>query len=190
MIGMRTKKRLSRVFTLGLVAAALYGMSVPHIVFAEQNQTSLTYDPATEATFVGIVTDINGGPGRLGWLMRAHTFGLGHKGAADKALILKTDTETVRIHLGPTAFLSKQEVDIEDGDSLTVTGSRLIVAGASVVLAREIRKGATVWGLRNSAGEPLWSTPEPETRRFWTTTKVVLVVVAAKIALLATVLRH
>jgi hypothetical protein len=149
------------------------------------------YDPNNEAILTGTVADIRGGgPGRLGWLMRVHTFGLGHKPADDKQLLMKTDTDTIRIHLGPTAFLNSQKIEIKEGDRLVVTGSRVTLGDSQVVLAREIRKGDTVWTLRNAAGQPLWSTAQPETRRFWTATKVVLVVGAAKVALLATVLRH
>jgi hypothetical protein len=103
---------------------------------------------------------------------------------------VKTDTDTVRIHLGPTAFVNDRKIEIEEGDRVVVTGSRVTLGDSEVVLVREVRKGDTTWTLRNPAGQPLWDTTPPETRRFWTTTKVVLVVVAAKVALLATVLRH
>jgi hypothetical protein len=156
-----------------------------------QPQEGPTYDASSEATFTGTVADIwGGGPGRLGWLMRAHTLGLAHKGADDKQLLLATDSDRVRIRLGPSAFLNEKQVEIKKGDRLTVTGARVTVGDSQVVLAREIRKGDTVWALRNAGGQPLWTTTEPGKRRFWTTTKVVLVVVATKVALLATVLRH
>jgi hypothetical protein len=161
---------------------------VPARVLAGQGPT---YDPAIEATHTGTVEEVQGGgPGRLGWLMRVHTLGLGHKSANEKQLFLKTDTDTLRIHLGPTAFLNDRRVEIEEGDRLVVTGSRVAIGDSQVVLAREIRKGDIAWSLRNAAGQSLWSTTEPDTRRFWTTTKVVLIVVSAKVALLATVLRH
>lgn len=182
----RGRRRLIvRVVALWTLCAA-----VPLNLWAQQREAP-TYDTISEATFTGTVADIRGGgPGRLGWLMRVHTLGLAHKGADDTQLLLKTDTDTVRIHLGPTAFLNDRKVEIRTGDRLTVTGSRVPAGDAQVVLARDIRKGDTVWALRNAGGQPLWSTTEPERRRFWTTTKVVLVVVAIKVALLATVLGH
>jgi hypothetical protein len=179
-----------RRFIVRVVALWLLYAAVPLNVSAQQ-QEDPTYDANSEATLTGTVTDIRGGgPGRLGWLMRAHTLGLSHKGADAKQLLLQTDTDTVRIHIGPTAFLNERKVDIRKGDRLAVTGSRVMAGDSQVVLAREIRKGDIVWTLRSGEGHPLWSTTEPEKRRFWTTTKVVLVVVAAKVALLATVLRH
>ena len=122
--------------------------------------------------------------------MRAHTLGLAHKGADEQQLLLKTDTDALRVHLGPTAFLNELKMRIEKGDRLTVTGSRITLDNSHVVLAREVLRGDSTWTLRSAAGQLLWTRTEPAKRRFWTTTKVVLVVVAAKVALLATVLRH
>jgi hypothetical protein len=150
-----------------------------------------TYDPNTEGTFTGTVADVReSGLGPLGWVTRVHTFGLGHQGPDNKQLVFETDTDSLRVHLGPTAFLRDRKVEITTGDRLSITGSRVTLGGSDVVLAREIRKGDAVWTLRNAAGEPLWNPTGPERRRFWTTTKVVLIVVAAKVALLATVVSH
>jgi hypothetical protein len=103
---------------------------------------------------------------------------------------VKTDTETVQIHLGPTAFVSEKNVEIKEGDTLSVIGSRVTLGNARVVLAREIRKGANVWTLRDTTGQPLWNSVATESRGFWSTKKVLLTVVAVKVALLLTVLRH
>jgi hypothetical protein len=148
------------------------------------------YDPSTEATFTGTVEDVRGGPGRLSWLMRAHTLGLGHKSADTRAVLLNTGTDTVRIVLGPAAFLRDRKIDLKKGDHLTVTGSAVTIDESHLVLAREIRRGESSWTIRTAAGQPLWSAAAGETRRFWTKTKTVMVVVAAKVALLATVLQH
>jgi hypothetical protein len=154
-------------------------------------QEHSAYDPTAEATFTGTVTDIpGGGPGRLGWLMRVHTFGLGHSGPNERQLLLTTDTDTLRVHLGPTAFLRDRNIEIKKGDRVDVTGSKVTFGDSQILLAREIRKGDDVWELRDCTGQPLWNTSEPEKRRFWTKTKVLLVVVGVKVALLATVLRH
>jgi hypothetical protein len=76
-------------------------------------QEGAAYDSSTEATFTGTVARIRtGGPGRLGWLMRVHTFGLGHKGTRDTQLLVNTDKGAVEIHLGPTAFVKEQRVEI------------------------------------------------------------------------------
>jgi hypothetical protein len=201
-------QRVPRSFTVGIVALWSFGVCVPSTVLAQHAlanheaaavrpqerpdaQEGPLYDPKNEATFTGTAADVNtGGPGRLGWLMRVHTFGLGHKGVQETQLLLKTDTDTVRIHLGPTAFLKGKGVEIREGDTLEVTGSSVTLGDARVVLAREIRKGDNVWTLREATGQPLWSSAQTEARGFWTTKKVLLTVVVVKVALLFTVLRH
>jgi hypothetical protein len=184
----RAPQRLLRWFTVGVSALWSFGVFGPSTVFAQEGPL---YDSKSEATITGTVADVStGGPGRLGWLMRVHTFGLGHKGTGETQLRVKTDTDTVEIHLGPTAFLKGKSVEIREGDTLEVTGSRVMLDGARVFLAREIRKGEITWTLRDATGQPLWSSVETEARGFWSTKKVLLTVVAVKVALLLTVLRH
>jgi len=194
-----------------VVVVALWALSaaIPSTVFAQDEATDRAtgsvppqersdardvpvYDPKSEGTFTGTVSDVQtGGPGRLGWLMRMHTLGLGHKGAQETHVLVKTDTDTVRIHLGPTAFLKQKGVEINEGDALQVVGSRVAGDDSGVVLAREIRKGTNTWTFRDASGHPLWSSVETQSRRFWTKNKIILTtIVVAKVALLATVLRH
>lgn len=204
---MHTSKSVPRWFAVGVVALWSLGVFVPSKVLAQHGPSSHdtgnqpqedprpqegpAYDPKTEGIFSGTVTDVRGGgPGRLGWLMKVHTLGLGHKSVQDKQLLLKTDTDTLRIHLGPTAFLKDQKAEIRKGDTLAVTGSRVTMGDSQIVLAREIRKADNTWTLRDARGQPLWNAAQTEARGFWTTKKVLLSVVAVKVVLLFTVLRH
>jgi hypothetical protein len=193
-------------FTAGFVMLLSLGVLIPSRVCAQDGaagqepgpveqqrsgtQEGPAYDAKSEATFKGTVADVKGGRSALYWFSRIHTLGLGHMRAADKQLLLKTDTETVEIHLGPTAFLTNQKVEISQGDTLEVTGSRVTIGESQIVLAREMRKGADTWMLRDAAGQPLWSSGPTEARGFWTTKKVLLTIVAIKVVALATVLRH
>jgi hypothetical protein len=156
----------------------------------EGTQEDLQYDAKSEATLKGIVAEVKGGRSALYWFSRIHTLGLGHMRAPDPQLLLKTDTETVQIQLGPLAFLSDQKLEISEGDALEVTGSRVAVNDSHVVLAREIRKGSDAWTFRDATGQPLWSSTLTEGRGFWTKKKVLVAVVVTKVVLLATVLRH
>jgi hypothetical protein len=184
-------------FALGVVTLTSLGVFVPATVVAQhgpgrhsRGSEGPTYDTKSEATFTGTVTDVRtGGRGRLGWLLSVHTMGL-HKGVQEKQLLLRTDTETVHVHLGPTAFLKARKVEIEKGDTLEVIGSLVTIGESQVVLARDIRKGDNAWALRDATGQPLWGSVPTERRRFWTKKKVLLTVVVAKVLLLATVLRH
>jgi hypothetical protein len=108
------------------------------------------YNSQTEASFVGIVTTVNRVPasGQHCW------------GAADvhgAHLTLKTATETIDVHLGPAAMLEAKNVTIASGDTLTILGSRIMLGGTPVVLAKEITRGDESWTLRDPAGFPLWN---------------------------------
>jgi hypothetical protein len=183
-------------FTVGVVTLTSLAVSVPSTVFAQHGpgmhrpDSGPAYDATSEATFRGTVADVKTGRSALHWFTQIHTLGLGHKRVQVRRLLLKTETDTVEIHLGPTAFLKEKKVEIRKGDTLEVTGSRVTIGDSHVVLAREIRRGDSAWALRDATGQPLWSVAQREARGFWTKTKVLLVVVAVKVALLATVLRH
>lgn len=148
------------------------------------------YDTTSEATFKGTVKDVKTGRSGWYWLSRVHTLGLGHTSPKAKELRLMTDTGMVEIHLGPTAFLTEKKVEIRKGDTLEVSGSRIMIGEAHVVLAREIRKGDKAWTLRDSTGQPLWSSSLGEARGFWTKKRVLVAIALVKVVALATVLRH
>jgi hypothetical protein len=187
-------------FTLGIVTLSSLGVFVPSTVLAQHGpgrhgrgpgaHDGPAYDAKSEATFKGTVADVKTGRSALDRLIQIHTLGQGQTGVQEKQLLLKTDTGTVEIELGPTTFLNAKKVEIRKGDALEVTGSRVTIGESHVVLAREIRKGENVWALRDATGQPLWSAVQTGARQFWTKKKVLLTVVVAKVVLLATVLRH
>jgi len=60
------------------------------------------------------------------------------------------------VHRGPTAFLTETKVALLKGDTVEIVGSRIALAGETVLLAREVRKDDSVWTLRDATGLPLW----------------------------------
>ncbi len=72
-------------------------------------------------------------------------------------LTLKTDRETVAVHLGPAWWVEKQKPRIAKGDEIEVVGSRVTFEGKPVVIAREVKKGSETLTLRNAAGVPAWA---------------------------------
>jgi hypothetical protein len=183
-------------FAVDVAMLSSLGVFVPSTVCAQHGpgrhgpDSAPAYDSNSEETFKGTVTDVKTGRSALYRLLQIHTLGMGHKGEQEKQLLLKTDTDTVKIHLGPTAFLTEKKVEVGEGDTLEVTGARAAIGKEHVVLAREIRKADSTWTLRDATGQPLWNSAETEARGFWTTKRVLLAVVAVKVVLLATVLRH
>jgi hypothetical protein len=69
---------------------------------------------------------------------------------------LKTTTESIEAHLGPTAWLREQGVKLTAGDVVEIAGWRVTMRGTPVLLAREITKGATTWTLRPGGGQRAW----------------------------------
>jgi hypothetical protein len=102
------------------------------------------YDPATETTVKGTVEEVKQIPGQRG-------------GASGTHLIVKTDKETLEVHLGPTAFLEKEKFTFAKGDQIEVTGSKVKIGAADALLAREVKKGDKTLTLRNAQGIPVWS---------------------------------
>ena len=101
------------------------------------------YNPATEITVKGTVEAVNQIAGRQGW--------------GGTHLQLKTESETLDVHVGPSWFLSQNKVTFAKSDQIEVTGSKVKFANAEALLAREITKGDQKLTLRNEKGFPVWS---------------------------------
>jgi hypothetical protein len=101
------------------------------------------YDPKTETTLSGTIEDIQLLPGH-------------HRGTGTH-LILKTDSGTIEIHVGPTAYIEKRQFSFTKGDRIEVLGSQVKIGSKDALLAREITKEGKKLVLRDQTGVPLWS---------------------------------
>jgi hypothetical protein len=72
-------------------------------------------------------------------------------------LTLKTDKETVDVHLGPAWYVERQDTKIAAGDKIEVKGSRVTFDGKPAIIAAEVRKGDEVLVLRDANGIPMWA---------------------------------
>ena len=72
-------------------------------------------------------------------------------------LILKTDRETLSVHLGPAWYIENQDVKISSGDQIEVKGSRITFEGKPALIAAEVKKGDDLLVLRDASGFPVWS---------------------------------
>jgi len=102
------------------------------------------YNPATVETVTGTVQSV-----QKTTPMRGMQYGI--------HLIVKTDKETIPVHLGPGWFIEKQDQQIAKGDSVEVKGSRATVGGKPVIIAAEVKKGDEVLKLRDENGVPVWA---------------------------------
>ena len=101
------------------------------------------YNPDTVETLSGKVTNVE----RI-----AH----GHWGAGVH-ITLQTRSGEIPVHLGPSWYLDKQDVQIKQGDRVQVTGSRVEIQDQPVIVAAKVVKGDQTLTLRDSSGFPAWA---------------------------------
>ena len=102
------------------------------------------YDPGTVETIKGeivAVEHVAGGKGRRGGVH----------------VTLKSDRETLPVHLGPAWYVDEQKVRLERGDHVEIEGSRIDFGGKPAIVARQVKKGAETLVLRNETGVPVWA---------------------------------
>jgi hypothetical protein len=128
----------------GVALAALVSMPALAQKGTGGPKGSPRYDPKMEVTVKGTVEEVKEYPSRSGWRTGQH-------------VMLKTDSGSLDVHLGPTDYWKKNGFEIAKGDSIEVTGSKSKVDDAEVVLAREVKKGEKAVTLRNAQGIPAWS---------------------------------
>jgi len=102
------------------------------------------YDPAKVEVVKGQVASIGQISGRRG------------RGTG-VVLNLKTETETLSVHLGPSWYLDKQDMKIAEGDVIEISGARATRGNKDFFLAAEVKKGDATLKLRNENGVPLWA---------------------------------
>lgn len=72
-------------------------------------------------------------------------------------LIVKTEKETIDVHLGPGWYIENQDVKIMPADKVEVKGSRITFQGKPVIIAAEVKKGEETLKLRDENGFPVWA---------------------------------
>ena len=102
------------------------------------------YDPKTAETIGGVVEKIEKITPMKGMSYGVH-------------VLVKTEKETIDIHLGPGWYIENQDVKIMPGDKVEVTGSRITFQDKPAIIAAEVRKGDEVLKLRDENGFPAWA---------------------------------
>jgi len=70
---------------------------------------------------------------------------------------VKTDKETISVHLGPVWYMEKQDVKLSPKDKIEVKGSRITFNGKPAIVAAEVKKGDEILTLRDANGVNMWS---------------------------------
>jgi hypothetical protein len=140
-----------------VLALLITGMVLPPAAFAKRGMKwqgsggwggggsyGRMYDPKTVEIVTGEVVGLD-------YLTPAKGMGRGIH------LLLKTDKETISVHLGPSWFIESQDVKILKGDRIDVRGSRITFDQKPAIIAAEVTKGNEILKLRDDSGFPVWS---------------------------------
>jgi hypothetical protein len=72
-------------------------------------------------------------------------------------LVVKTEKETIPVHMGPVWFVERLDVKVVKGDTVEVKGARINFNDTPAIIAAEIKKGEAVLILRDANGVPVWA---------------------------------
>jgi len=113
------------------------------------------YDTATVETLKGEVVAVE----RffpMGAMMEARPMPMA-RGQHGIHLMLKSDKDTISVHLGPSWFIENQDMQIMPKDTIEATGSRITFHEKPAVIAAKVVKGENVLTLRDEKGVPVWA---------------------------------
>jgi hypothetical protein len=102
------------------------------------------FDPKTVEDLSGEILSLDRIAGRRGM------GGIHAKVKSDKG-------ETIVVHLGPAWFLDQQALTFQQGDRVTVRGSRITFDDKPAIIAAEITKDGQTLRLRDPQGIPVWA---------------------------------
>jgi hypothetical protein len=102
------------------------------------------YNPATIETLSGVVESVDKVTPMKGMYSGIH-------------IMLKTEKETISVHLGPEWYVKRLDTKIQKGDSIEIKGSRVTFAGTPAIIASLVKKGDSTLVLRDDTGIPAWA---------------------------------
>lgn len=147
---MKRKSIISVVVAISLLLTASIALAAPWKSWRGSggwgmgSQYQRMYDPATVETVTGTVEAVEKTVPMKGMYSGVH-------------VMLKTDKETISVHLGPEWYVERLDTKIAKGDKIEVKGSRVTYEGKPAIIAAEVKKGDETLVLRDSAGAPAWA---------------------------------
>ena len=134
-----------RTFSRVTFAVAVAGSLTLAVWAQSASKTGPKYDLKSEVKIKGVIDEVRELPGPSGGTQ----------------LAVKTDTKTVLVYVGPTAFLKEIDTTFNKGEQAEILGCTSPDAGAGDILAREITVGQNTTTLRDDKGVPIWSGWKP-----------------------------
>lgn len=132
---MRISSKILFVLSLILLVAA-------PAVRAEQKNVP-KFDPANQTTIKGVIEQVNNYECPISGTMGSH-------------LTVRSGPDTVEVHLAASKFMNEYGIALTKGDTVEVTGTKVVFDGKPALLARQITVGDRTYSFRNDKGIPLW----------------------------------
>ena len=101
------------------------------------------YDSHTETKAKGVIDEIR-------------EFPLANKREITE-LMVKSGSDSFRVFLCPKSFQDEMGVNFSKGDEISLTGSKVKLDDADVILGKEVVKGSDTLLLRDDKGNPVWT---------------------------------
>jgi len=147
---------MRKSFLAGALLIASIGFTQPVVLerrmggYATGSPYNLLYNQKSQITFDGVVTGIqrvNPMPGM----------------DVGVTLLVKNDDGggTAVVELGPAWFVDRQMLQIKVKDRVSVTGSKVMIDGRGVILAKLVQVDTDVLALRRPNGVPYWDVGTP-----------------------------
>jgi hypothetical protein len=112
----------------------------------------LSYNPQTVTTVTGQVEKLE----ELPSLGRG-----GGKGMHYRGVLLKTDQGSLMVDLAPGWYLNEKNFAVQVGDTVSATGSKVMLDNQPGLIAREVTVNGTTLKLRDEQGVPAWHRAGP-----------------------------
>ncbi len=135
--------RNTKLFVAVALVSALCGMGVYGQTGQGPGTGTRVYDLKTETNLTGVIQSVKEvpGPGRN----------------TGTHLLVKTGTDVIEVHVGPTWYLKQQKCEFVKDAQVEIIGSKVNLQGTDVIIARQIKEGDKTWTLRDAQGIPAWS---------------------------------
>ena len=132
-----------RILFLALFLAVLSVESVSGQKNPANSTSAPEYDLHSETKLKGTVEELKRPP----------------KGSEKEAahLLVKNGADTVDVYLCPKSFLDDMGMGFNKGDEIALTGSKVKLGEADLILVREVVKGNDTFVLRDEKGSPVWN---------------------------------
>jgi DNA/RNA endonuclease YhcR with UshA esterase domain len=112
------------------------------VALAQPRRGPMHYDASKEITVSGTIDDVQE---------------IQHNRMTGIHVLVKTENGTVDVHLGPAFFIKDQGFTFAKGDQVEIVGAKAKMAGADIVIAREVNKEGKQLTLRDASGRPKWA---------------------------------